>query len=43
MDDNARGRSTMTPATRTWVESLLRLVKGMVAETEKWLKAEGQQ
>jgi hypothetical protein len=30
----------MTPATRTWIEALLRLVKGMVAETEKWLKAE---
>jgi hypothetical protein len=30
----------MTPATRIWVESLLRLVKGIVSETEKWLKAD---
>lgn len=31
----------MTPATRIWIESLLRLVKGIVSETEKWLKSEG--
>jgi hypothetical protein len=30
----------MTPATRTLIEALLRLAKGMIAETEKWLKAQ---
>lgn len=32
----------MTPATRTLLEALLRLAKGMIAETEKWLKAQGE-
>lgn len=30
----------MSPATKTWIEALLRLAKGMIAETEKWLKAQ---
>jgi len=30
----------MSPATRTLLEALLRLAKGMIAETEKWLKAQ---
>lgn len=30
----------MSPATRTLIEALLRLAKGMIAETEKWLKAQ---
>jgi len=29
----------MSPVTRLWIEALLRHIKGMVAETEKWLKA----
>lgn len=30
----------MSPATKTLIEALLRLAKGMIAETEKWLKAQ---
>jgi hypothetical protein len=30
----------MSPATRTFIEALLRLAKGMIAETEKWLKVQ---
>lgn len=30
----------MTIATRTFLEALIRLAKGMIAETEKWLKAQ---
>lgn len=30
----------MSPSTRTLIEALLRLAKGMIAETEKWLKAQ---
>jgi hypothetical protein len=32
----------MKPATKMWIEALLRLAKGMIAETEKWLKAQDQ-
>lgn len=28
----------MNPATRIWIEALLRLAKGMIAATERWLK-----
>lgn len=30
----------MSPATRVFVEALIRLGKGVLAETEKWLKAQ---
>lgn len=30
----------MTPATKTYIEDLLRLAKGVIAVTEKWLKAQ---
>lgn len=30
----------MTAPTRTLIEALLRLAKGMIAETEKWLRAQ---
>lgn len=30
----------MSPATRVFIGALLRLCKGMIAETEKWLKAQ---
>lgn len=30
----------MSPATRTFIEALLRLAKGIISETEKWLKAQ---
>lgn len=30
----------MSPATRTFIEALIRLAKGLIAETEKWLKAQ---
>lgn len=33
----------MSPATRTFIEAALRLGKGLIAETEKWLKATDQQ
>lgn len=30
----------MSPATRTLIETLLRLAKGMITATETWLKAQ---
>jgi len=30
----------MTIATRTFIEALVRLAKGVIAETERWLKAQ---
>jgi len=30
----------MTPATRVFLEALIRLVRGACTETEKWLKAQ---
>ena len=30
----------MSPVTRLWIEAMLRLVRGMCTETEKWLKAQ---
>lgn len=30
----------MTPATKIYLEALVRLAKGVIAETEKWLKAQ---
>ncbi len=33
----------MSPATRIWIEAMLRLIRGMCTETEKWLKAQAEQ
>jgi len=30
----------MSPATRVLIEALIRLVRGMCTETEKWLRAQ---
>ncbi len=30
----------MSPATKFWIETLIRLAKGMIAATEQWLKAQ---
>lgn len=30
----------MSPATKLWIAAILRLAKGMIAETEKWLKGQ---
>jgi hypothetical protein len=32
----------MSPSTRTLVSALIRLAKGLIAETEKWLKAQDE-
>lgn len=30
----------MSPSTRIFIEALLRLAKGLISETEKWLKSQ---
>lgn len=32
----------MTPATRTFIEALIRLMRGVCTEAEKWLKAQDE-
>jgi hypothetical protein len=38
--DHYRGALPVTPATKAWLEALVRLLKGFASETEKFLKAQ---
>jgi hypothetical protein len=37
------GGDVVSPSTKTLIEALIRLAKGVIVETEKWLKAQDVQ